>query len=378
MRTIDGEASWVLRSNSVIAALTQRGGHLSPVLFKSGRRTISLFGSPPWSKEETDRTLSLIMQIMRGDFFCMPFGEPRTPFRGETHPIHGETSNNDWELQGQSRRHGKSHLHVRMRTTMRPGIVDKHLYLVDRHPAVYCRHVLSQMVGPMSYGHHAILKFPERPSSGVISTGTFALGQVYPGQLGDSAAGSYASLKPGATFKSLRRVATVFGDNTDVSRYPARPGYDDLLMLQSKPVRRLGWSAVTFPQDRYVWFALKDTAVLPGTVMWFSNGGRHMPPWNGRHRNTLGLEEVCSYFHTGLAASAAANPHSKRGFKTAAVLRPDRPLTVNYIMAATSVPRGFDRVASISATRSGVRLRSRSGIRLDVRVNSRFLWNEAP
>ena len=76
------------------------------------------------------------------------------------------------------------------------------------------------------------------------------------------------------------------------------------------------WTAVTFPAQRYVWFALKDPRVLRSTVLWHSNGGRHYPPWNGRHVNVLGMEDVTTYFHFGLAESARPNSISRRGFPT--------------------------------------------------------------
>ena len=43
-------------------------------------------------------------------------------------------------------------------------------------------------------------------------------------------------------------------------------------------------------------------------MLWFSNGGRDYPPWNGRHVGVLGIEEGRSYAAYGHAASAADNP----------------------------------------------------------------------
>jgi hypothetical protein len=135
------------------------------------------------------------------------------------------------------------------------------------------------------------------------------------------------------------------------------------------------WTAVTFPRERYVWFALKDPRVLRGTIFWLSNGGRHYPPWNGRHVNVLGLEEVTSYFHFGMAESARKNPLSKRGFATCVSLDPRKPLVVTYIMGVAKIPVGFDRVASIKAARGGhaVLLESDSGKQVEAAVELDFL-----
>jgi len=81
--------------------------------------------------------------------------------------------------------------------------------------------------------------------------------------------------------------------------YPARRGFDDLVMLSADPDLPFAWNAVTFPAQRYVWFSLRDPRVLRHTIFWISNGGRHYAPWNGRHTGVLGLEDITSYFHMG-------------------------------------------------------------------------------
>jgi hypothetical protein len=132
---------------------------------------------------------------------------------------------------------------------------------------------------------------------------------------------------------------------------------------------------VTFAEEGYTWFALKDPRVLRQTIFWLSNGGRHYAPWNGRHVNVLGLEEVTSYFHYGLAESARKNPLSARGLATTHRFDPDTPLVVNYIMAVASTPESFDRVAAIQPCDGGkaVRLISRSGSRVRVALDLDFL-----
>jgi hypothetical protein len=146
-------------------------------------------------------------------------------------------------------------------------------------------------------------------------------------------------------------------------------------MLVSDADVPFAWTAVSFPKERYVWFALKDPRVLRETVFWLSNGGRHYPPWNSRHVNVMGLEEVTSYFHCGLAESARKNPISRKGFPTCLKLDSRKPLAVNYIMGVARIPAGFDRVASIQAARGnrGVVLKSASGRQAVAAVNPDFL-----
>ena len=108
----------------------------------------------------------------------------------------------------------------------------------------------------------------------------------------------------------------------------ARDGYEDIVLMASDPKLPFAWTALTVPEHNYVWFALKDPRVLPSTLFWISNGGRHYAPWNGRHRRAIGLEEVVSNFHSGLAESAKPNAlvsHAKRNwlgwFRTFAKVR---------------------------------------------------------
>ena len=220
---VSGQPSWRIAAGDVEACVTELGGHLGPVRFGK----IQPFSVAPWAEEKLDPTMLPLLKALRGDFFCLPFGGNATPFKGEWHPVHGETANAKWKLESLTD-HG---LHVSLRSQIRPGRVDKHVFLRPGHNAVYQQHVISQMSDPMSFGHHAMLKFPDEPGSGIISTSRFVYGQVLPVPFENPEQGGYSALKPGAEFTSLKKVAMVTGELTDLSRYPARRGFDDLAMI---------------------------------------------------------------------------------------------------------------------------------------------------
>ncbi len=373
-RTIAGQPSWVLRSSEVEAAVTEKGGQLGPMVFDRRQRKIQPFSVAPWAEEAQARKLPPILQALRGDFFCLPFGANAAPYRAERHPLHGETANAPWKLVAMDHRPDVSRLHGRLETRVRPGQVDKTIELRQGQNAVYCRHTISGMRGPMCFGHHAMLRFPAEPGCGVISTSPFAFGQVFIEPTERPEERGYSWLKPGAEFESLERVPTITGDVADLTHYPARRGFEDIAMILSRPQDRLAWVAVTFPRQGYVWFALKDPQVLRGTIFWISNGGRHYPPWDGRHVDVLGIEDVTAYFHLGLAASARANPFSTRGFPTTATLDPKRPLVVNYVMGIALIPPGFDRVASLTPDPEGGMVQLQSNSRKSVRFPLDLGW----
>ena len=372
LQTIRGQPSWTLRASRVRAHLTKLGGHLGPITFRVGARSIAPCSVAPWAEEKIDPATIPLLRALRGDFFCAPFGDNTTPWRGERHLPHGEPANASWRLEGIRRAAGRVTLHASLATTVRRGRIDKFITLVDGQTAVYQRHVVAGR-GPMPLGHHAMLAFPSATGSGVISTSRFMRGQVFPGVYGDPARRAYQSLRPGVVFRSLERVPLLAGGVTDLSRYPARRGFDDVAMLTALATLPFAWTAVTFPRARYVWFALRDPRVLRHTMLWFSNGGLHSSPWNGRHTAVMGLEDVTACFQYGLAESAHPNALNRRSIPTTLTLDPTNPSTINYIMAVTAIPAGFDRVAEIHSTKAGVELLATSGKRARCLVDLAFL-----
>jgi len=367
-----GQPSWRIASDKVSAAITEQGGHLAPVKFQLGRRIVEPFSIAPWAEEKLSGGTPALLRSLRGDFFCAPFGGNDTPYRGEKHPPHGESANSRWQQEPSP---AGQPLHLSLRTLARAGRIDKFIGLRKGETNLYCRHVISRMDGPMSFGHHAMLKFPEAEGSGTISTSRILYGQVAPVPFELPDARGYQRLKPGSLITRLDRVETSDGKPADLRRYPARQGFEDLIMLVHESEPDFAWTAVVFPKEGYVWFSLKDPGVLRSTVFWISNGGRHYPPWNGRHLGVMGIEDVTSYFHYGLAESARPNPVSRAGFATCVKLKKSVPFTVSYIMGVAAIPAGFGRVQSIQREPGGIVLSSPEGIRIKTKVDTKFLQN---
>ncbi len=374
LHIVHGQPSWSFRSSHVHANLTKLGGHLAPVAFRLDHRLVTPFAIAPWAEEKLAPGAPALLEALRGDFFCAPFGGNGTAWRGEQHPPHGETANAPWRLKSfEKTADGRTTLHASLATKVRAGSADKFLTLIDGHTAVYQRHVLAGAGGPMSVGHHALIKFPDTAGSGVVSTSRFVRAQVLPEPFERPENRGYQALQPGAEFRSLARVPLLAGGTTDVATFPARRGYDDLVMLTADPKLSLAWNAVTFPRERYVYFALRDPRTLRHTLLWISNGGRHYAPWNGRHTSVIGIEDTMSYFHLGLAESAKVNPVSRRGIPTTLTLNARKPTVVNYIVGVAAIPAGFDRVARISATKDGIDLVAANGKRAASPLDVGFL-----
>jgi hypothetical protein len=160
------------------------------------------------------------------------------------------------------------------------------------------------------------------------------------------------------------------GRSTDVSRYPARLGFDDLVMMVADETLPFAWTAVSMPGENLIYFALRNPRQLRSTILWMSNAGRHYHPWNGRHHSVLGIEDVTSYYHIGQSESAGSNALTRKGFPTTLSFSPKAPTRIPYIIGLCKAPKGFGKVSDIRPDKGGrIRLKSSTGKSTTARVD---------
>lgn len=348
-KTILGQPSWMLANRDVELAVTELGGHMAPVTFhRNSAKPVQPYYISPWQGQNRKLPEPVLVPL-RGDFFCMPFGAPGA-LRGVKHACHGEPVGRKWTLAGAESEGSVRRLTMTLKTTVLPGTITKTLSLVEGHNVVYCRHVLEGYSGAVPLGHHETIALPDRPGAMRVAVSPFKLGMTNPTLFSDPANREYQSLAIGAEFKRLDRVPLIFKDPAigDCSRYPTRTGYTDLLAVWARGAR-MAWTTATNTVDGYMWFSLKDPSVLPATVMWISNRGRHGEPWDGQNC-CIGLEDVCAYFANTPAESAGKNRVNKLGIPTTVKLTKRRPTAVNLIQGVVKVPRGFECVKSVRFT----------------------------
>jgi hypothetical protein len=354
-------ASSKLSTDQVELYLTHTGGHLAPVNFHLPDRTVSPYAMNPWVDEPIADDMPNLIKVLRGDFFCLPFGvSDQLP-----HP-HGATANNEWTLLSSE----KNKLVLEIEPDDIGGKVTKEVSLRDGQYAIYQKHTITGIEGSYNYGHHPIIEFPEQGGPFAIHTSPFIHGQVYPGAFEDPANGGHSSLKEGAIFTSLDQVPMADGSTTSLAQYPAREGFEDLVLF-SAAEQDLAWTAVTL--DGYAWISLKNPKQFPSTLFWISNGGRHYQPWNGRHKNRIGIEDVCSYFHEGLDSSRSNKlPH---GIATTADFSKDKPTELCHIQMVHPLPGGFCAVEHIryDSAKKGIWLSDAQGQEIFAPVDCSFL-----
>lgn len=371
---VEGQPSWILSSDCVELEVTETGGHMAPVTFaRNTPRPVQPYYISPWQTEELTLDVPVLVPL-RGDFFCMPFGANAEAYRQEQHPPHGEVAGSVWTLAGRESNGGVHTLTLTLRTAVRPGAVTKELTLVDGENVVYSRHVIEGFVGPTPLGHHATLRLPDAPGAVKVQTSPFEFGMTNPVEFSRPEAREYQSLEIGHRFQSLESIPTVWKASppADATLYPARTGFADLLAIFKRPGESPAWMTAVNREENYLWFSLKDPAVLPATVFWIENHGRHASPWNGRNR-CLGLEDVCAYFAEGLVPSVEDNLLRQAGVATAIELRREVPTEVRYIQGAVQLPEGFDEVAEVRFEPGRMVVTSPRGETVSIAVRHEFL-----
>jgi hypothetical protein len=158
-----------------------------------------------------------------------------------------------------------------------------------------------------------------------------------------------------------------------LTRYPIASAHEDFVSLVENPENPLGWAAALRPDKRDLFLSLKNPKDYPITMMWFSNGGRDYPPWNGRHRGVLGLEEGRTYAGHGHRASIADNAWSRRGVITALTLDPNGEVEVRNVIGGAAIPTGWSKIISVVAEPSRLTIVDRDGGSLSAPFDAAFL-----
>ena len=378
LSTIHSQPSFVLSTKQVELAVTEFGGQMAPVtFFRDTEKPVKPYYVSPWQDEPATAMPVPVLVPLRGDFFCMPFGGNSDAVASEKHPPHGEIAGAKWKSLGTKKSGDVTTLTIAVETHVRRGTVTKELSLIDNQNVIYSRNTIEGFAGRVPLGHHATLAMPEAEGSVRLAASPFRFGMTCPGLFSDPKQGEYQSLLPGTRWTSLEKVPLAWkGEpDADLTRLPARQGFADLIQLVNEPWEKTNgpaWMTATFTKEGYLWFSLKDPAVLSSTVFWIENHGRHGHPWNGRN-TCLGLEDVTAYFADGLAASTRENILNKEGVATSVELKASQPTSVNYIQGAVRIPEGFEMVKTLEFAPGQVTLISTTGQRVTIPVRHEFL-----
>lgn len=378
--TVHSQPSWIIENGNVRLAITHIGGQMAPVEFnRNSGKSIQPYYISPWQDEGLKLAPPVLISL-RGNFFALPFGSNAGPYKGMKFLPHGEPAGADWSFIGAKKHGAITSLTLGLKTKVPSGKITKRVQLVDGQNVVYTQERLDGYSLRTSIGHHAILAVPNKPGALKVATSEMRFGRVSPFVFSNPENGEYQAFEVGKTFTSLSKVPLALKGTTtsDASAFPARKGFADLLGIFSKPAASLphglAWTTATNDDAGYLWFSMRDPSILPTTVMWIENHGRHGSPWNGRNQ-CLGLEDVCSYLNEGMPISAQKNDVNALGIPTSIQLSPRKPTNVNYVEGVAKVPKGFVKVRTVEFSKGKVTFVSVTGKRVTVPVRWDFVRN---
>ena len=317
------------------ASVQSLGAMLAPVDFAlPDGRSISPLHTAPWAFEALCENTPAILQALRGEWPCVPFGAADVSTlssrwrlldaQAEPEP-HGYAANSHWQLQRINNEAVKTTIqypeHHAIQSLERliqatPGKAELALELT----------VNSRLDTRIPIGLHPVFKLPEQPETLQLIPDHVDQVWTYPGDTGGP-----TLFMPDAQCNTLSAVPGVKGSNINATCLPFKGSSEDLLLLTGTN----GRFDLLHRSERYRVVLRWDAEHFPSVLLWISNKGRQDKPWSGRHL-ALGVEPVCAAFDLGTDISAGDNPLAQQGIKTALALRACHPWTTRYSIAVES------------------------------------------
>ena len=363
--------SYTIANEKLKVYITVEGGHLTADFFLGGK-VINPFFIAPWWREAPYLNEDRILNILRGDFFCMPFGGNEDEYNGINYPVHGETCNNSWELENWDKQEDTQKICLAMDLSLQHGRVKKQIEIRENEPIIYSTHSFEGLSFKTPVGHHPTLIFPEEVGSGIIDFSPIKKAFTTPVPTENPENRGYSRLNPGIEITDLKKIPAIDGSTMDITKYPTPFGYEDIVLLINDDSRRFSYSAVTIPSKGYLYFQLKNPRVLSKTLLWMSNGGRHYPPWNGRVRAVMGIEEITAYYHYGIRQSIEKNHLQELGVNTYLDINEDTK--IKLIIGLIPIKEDFKGVKDIQEKdENTITIMGKNGEVIDVPCDITFL-----
>ena len=357
--------TWSIENKNVKTGVTEIGGFLDPVTFKFGNVEFSPLNKAPWIDDKNlENSIPPMLKLLRNDFFCAPFGD--SDILSEENRAHGSTANDKWRAINIT----PKKIELQLCANIMEADVRKIISIEDEHSVIYEEHIFKGGGGKIPIGHHLMLK-ADSPLK--LSFSNFILGATPPSPIETAPELGQSFLQYPQKFSSLNNVKLSNGNTMDLSEYPKMEKHEDLLMMISDDSLPFAWSAAVNSKSRWVFFALKSPNILRSTVLWFSNGGRFYPPFSGRHKNVIGIEEVTGFFHLGHKASVNNNFLNQSGFPTSISLTPNKDFHVRYLFGLVPFSKDFGRVKRIEKYSDGINIIDENENKLHTKVDINFI-----
>ncbi|MDK2775083.1 MAG: hypothetical protein KYX65_08790, partial [Tabrizicola sp.] len=261
---------------------------------------------------------------LAGDFRAAPMGASE---RG----LHGLPANGDWQIVPSA----PGLVRAVLSGEVLGATVVKELSVADGHPFVYQRHLFIGGQGALPVANHAMVAVPNGAKLSFSRKRWWeTLAEPLETTRGRSRLAYPRRAEDAAEFPAAE------GGSVNLHRYPWGAAHEDFVAGIEDPASPLGWTAVVRPQEGDLYLSLRNPALLPMTMLWHSNGGRDYPPWAGRHRGCLGVEEGAALPMLGLSSRETPDPLTAAGQPGLVRLDPEGTVEVRHIIGCIAWPEG--------------------------------------
>jgi hypothetical protein len=336
-------------------------GRLDDIVVEDAGREVSPLHHAPWvgTAEAMPGDAAPLMAGLGGDFFCAPFA-----LSEGNSPLHGWPANVRWDIALAA----PDRVRAVCSRAVHGATLIKDLAVLDAHPFVYQRHVFIGGEGRVSAANHANVSV----SNGAhIRTSAKSHWETPVTPLETDPAMGRSRIACPARSTDPSAFPTAKGGTVDLTTYPWFERSEDFVIGVEAADSPLGWTAVTRAAEGDLYLSLRHPRHVPMTMLWQSNGGRDYPPWSGRHRGCLGVEEGAAAHMLGLSGEAElAGPG-------AVVLAPFGSAEMRHVTGAIAWPSGAP-VASIRCTADRLTILGEDGATRTVPFFADFLRLDEP
>lgn len=370
----NGQLCYNISNNTISVLITIQGGHTT-ASFNIDNKFTDPFYYVPWWNEEPDKNFDKVLNILRGDFFCFPFGMNAEQYGSAKYPLHGQTSNEIWDFLKISEKNEEKEIQLRMYLMKNSGQVIKSIKIFENNPVMYENNIVSGFKGKIPLGYHPTIRLPDAKASAFLDFSKPIIGFTPPIPNEEPQKKGYSLLRHNQKITDITKVDTIYGNTIDISKCPFCRGFDDIIIFINDEKRHFCFTSLSFPNEGYLYFQLKNPKVFSETFIWMSNGGRYYPPWNGRVFNAIGLEEITAFFHYGIKQSVEDNSFKDNGYNTYLDLEGDKIHEFKIIKGLIPIDRDFKGVKDIIKKDTDIiSILGKNNEVIDVKCNVDFLY----
>ncbi len=337
---------YILKGKNAEIQTTISCGHMTADFNLNGK-TISPFYVAPWYNEQ-QYNCNNCDRVLRGNFFCFPFGL-NLPYNGIDYPGHGFTVSDNYNFVSESHDGDTHSMTLSIDIEEDHCTVERTYTIKDNENNIYQRNTITGATGKYPVGYHPTIDIPTDIGSAIVDCTTPLESRTSTVQIEDYTKGGYSSLVPDYKIEDMTKVPTVYGKDVDLTRQPFIKGFDDIYMHMCDPEKEFTWTTVTIPSRGYMYYQFKNPRSLANTMYWTSYCGRHYEPWFGRVNGCFEIGELNGYFYYGIT-ECDKNPLSERGYTTCTEFD-GTPMSFDLIEGVCEIPEGFEGVKDI--VRSG-------------------------